>query len=428
MAQNRIVLAVSGGIAAYKIPELVRVLRKEGHEVRCVLTASAAEFVSPLVLQTLSGHAVRTNLFDPEEEGRIDHIALADWAEVVCVAPATANLIAKLAYGIADDLVTTLVLATRAKLLVAPAMNVNMWNNQPTQENVGRLRARGVQFVGPEAGFLACGWQGEGRMSEVATLAEAIESALAPQSLAGEVVLVTAGGTQEPIDAVRVIANRSSGKMGYAIAAEAARRGAEVQLVSGPTALPTPIGVERTPVCTALEMRDAVKKHFLRASIVIQAAAVADFRAETVCERKIKKEELADGEGLPLRLVRNPDILAEICQQNRAENFADANEEHSTRPGVGSKAGRRTARRIIVGFAAESHDVVASARRKLERKGCDLIVANDISRQDAGFEVDQNAVVLVNADGEAEEWPLLAKREVAVRLWDRIEKLKGAKP
>lgn len=427
VAQNRIVLAVSGGIAAYKIPELVRALRKEGHEVRCVLTASAAEFVSPLVLQTLSGHAVRTNLFDPEEEGSIDHIALADWAEVVVVAPATANLLAKLTYGIADDLVTTLVLATRAKLLVAPAMNVNMWDSCPTQENVDCLRARGVQFVGPEVGFLACGWQGEGRMAEVAMIAEAIERALAPQSLAGEVVLVTAGGTQEPIDAVRVIANRSSGKMGYAIAAEAARRGAEVHLVSGATALPTPIGVERTLVRTALEMRDAVQKHFLRASIVIQAAAVADFRPETVCERKIKKEELPDEEGLQIRLVRNPDILAEICRQNRAENLADATTERSTQMNVGSNAERTAAQRFIVGFAAESHDVVAAARRKLERKGCDLIVANDISRQDAGFEVDQNAVVLVRADGNAEEWPLLSKREVAMRLWDSIEKMKGAK-
>lgn len=411
VAQHRIVLAVSGGIAAYKIPELVRTLRKAEHEVRCVLTASAAEFVSPMVLQTLSGNAARATLFDPEQEGRIDHISLADWAEVIVVAPATANLIAKLAYGIADDLVTTVLLATRAKILVAPAMNVNMWENPATQENVARLRARGVQFVGPEAGFLACGWQGEGRMAEVATIAEAIERVLTPPSLAGEVVLVTAAGTQEPIDAVRVIANRSSGKMGYAIAAEAARRGAEVHLISGPSALSTPEGVTRIDVRTALEMRDALQKQFARASIVIQAAAVADFRAEKVCERKIKKEDLSDGETLQISLVRNPDILAELCAQNRAEK----------------------GRRIIVGFAAESHDLAAAARRKLERKGCDLIVANDISRSDAGFESDQNAVVLLQAaDGgqggeSVEEWPLLAKREVAARLWDVIEKRKGAR-
>jgi phosphopantothenoylcysteine decarboxylase/phosphopantothenate--cysteine ligase len=379
----------------------VRALRKAGHEVRCVLTRAAAEFVSPLALQTVSGQRVRSALFDPAEEGEIDHVALADWAEVVVVAPATADLLARMAHGLADDLASTLLLATRAPLLVAPAMNVNMWRHAATQANVEALRARGVRFVGPDAGFLACGWEGEGRMSEPAEIAGAAELALGTRSLAGECVLVTAGGTREAIDPVRAITNRSSGKMGFAIAAEAARRGASVVLVAGPSALPTPPGVQRVDVESALEMRDAVLSELERATMVIKSAAVADFRPAAPSARKIKKEALGEDEGLVLELVRNPDILAEV--------------------------GRRKGSRIVVGFAAESEDLVAAARRKLERKGCDLVVANDVSRPGAGFDGDTNAVVLVWPGGQVEELPLLPKAEVAAQLLDRLEKLRSGR-
>jgi len=399
MDPRRILLAISGGIAAYKTPELLRALRKAGHDVRCVLTPEATRFVSPLVLQSLSGRSVRLDLFDAGEEGEIDHIGLADWAELVLVAPATANLLAKMAHGLADDLVSTVLLATRAPVLVAPAMNLNMWAHPATATNVAILRSRGVDLVGPEAGELACGWEGLGRMSEPAVLAEAVTARLTPKSLAGERVLVTAGGTAEPIDSVRTITNRSSGKMGFAIAAEAARRGAEVVLVAGQTAQPTPLGVRRIDVGSALAMRDAVLAELESASIVIKAAAVADFRPAVVSDRKIKKETLSASDRLTLELVQNPDILAEIS--------------------------RRKGDRIVIGFAAESHDLIEAARRKLARKGCDLIVANDISRQDAGFEVDQNAVVFVWPDQQVEELPLLDKTGVAAQLLDRVEKLRS---
>jgi len=401
MERRRVLLAVSGGIAAYKIPELVRLLKGAGHGVRCVLTRAATEFVSALTLQTLSQQAVRTELFDPAEEGQIDHIALADWAEAVVVAPATANLLAKMAVGIADDLVTTLLLATRAPVLVAPAMNVNMWRHAATQANVAALRNRGVCLVGPESGPLACGHEGEGRMAEPEAIQAAVELLLSSHTLAGERVLVTAGGTREPIDAVRAVTNRSSGKMGFAVAAQAALRGAEVTLIAGPTALPTPPGVRRVDVETALEMRDAVQAEFGSMTVAVMAAAVGDFRPAEPSTRKIKKEDLEPGAGMRIDLVANPDILAEIS--------------------------RERGDRLVVGFAAESHDVVEAARRKLERKGCDLMVANDISRRDAGFDSDANAVILVSPRGEAEELPLLPKAEVAARILDRIEKLRGVR-
>ncbi|HKJ23668.1 MAG TPA: bifunctional phosphopantothenoylcysteine decarboxylase/phosphopantothenate--cysteine ligase CoaBC [Myxococcota bacterium] len=399
MGSRRILLVVSGGIAAYKTPELVRALRRAGHEVRCVVTRAAREFVAPLALQTVSGQRVRGELFDATEEGEIDHVALADWAELVVVAPATADLLAKMAHGLADDLASTLLLATRAELLVAPAMNVNMWQHPATQANVATLRSRGVHLVGPEAGFLACGWEGEGRMSDPETIAGAVGLRLGPRTLAGRRVIVTAGGTREAIDPVRAITNRSSGKMGFAIAAEAARRGASVVLVAGPSAQPTPPGVERVDVESALEMRAAVFERLDGADLVVKAAAVADFRPATPSDRKIKKEALADDAAPTLALVRNPDILAEV----------------SRAPGE----------RIVVGFAAESEDLVAAARRKLERKGCDLIVANDVSREGAGFDADTNAVVLVWPGGEVEELPLLSKAEVAAQLLDRVEKLRS---
>ena len=399
--ERRILVAVTGGIAAYKVPELVRALRRAGHAVRCIATPEGLRFVTPLVLQSLTGAPVRTQLFDPSEEGEIDHIALADWAEAFVVAPATAHVLARLAQGLADDLVTTVALATRAPLLLAPAMNVNMWRHAATQENVRVLRERGAAWVGPESGELACGWEGEGRMAEPAAIAAAVERLLGPSDLAGTTLLVTAGGTRERVDAVRFLGNRSSGKMGFAIAAEASRRGAEVVLVAGPCELSTPAGVRRVDVESALEMRDAVIALLPKADVVIKAAAVADFRPEAPAERKIKKEDLAEGAGLTLSLVRTPDILAEVCRQKGD--------------------------RVVVGFAAESHDVLAAARRKLERKGCDLIVANDISRPDSGFDADQNAVSFVWPRGEVETLPPLPKSEVASRLLDRVRALRSAR-
>jgi phosphopantothenoylcysteine decarboxylase/phosphopantothenate--cysteine ligase len=304
-----------------------------------------------------------------------------------------------MAHGLADDLVTTLLLATRAPLLVAPAMNVNMWEHPATQQNVATLRTRGVAFVGPESGSLACGWEGQGRMAEPAVIAAAVENLLGPRSLAGETVLVTAGGTREPVDAVRALTNRSSGKMGFAIAAEAARRGADVVLVAAPCALATPLGVRRVDVETALDMHAAVFAALPAAGVVVMAAAVADFRPAEATTRKIKKEDLPDGAGFTLELVRNPDILAELVAEGGA--------------------------RVVVGFAAESHDVVEAARRKLARKGCDLIVANDVSREGAGFDTDTNAVWFVWPGGDVEELPLQSKRDVAARILDRVEKLRG---
>jgi phosphopantothenoylcysteine decarboxylase/phosphopantothenate--cysteine ligase len=314
------------------------------------------------------------------------------------VAPATANTMARLARGLADDLVSTVALATRAPILLAPAMNVNMWTHPATRENLEVLRERGVRIVGPDAGELACGWEGEGRMSAPEVIAAQVELALGPRDLAGTTLLVTAGGTRERVDAVRYLGNRSSGKMGFAIAREAARRGADVVLVAGPSAVETPAGVRRVDVDSALEMREAVLAELPKAQLVVKAAAVADFRPERPAERKIRKEDLEGDGAFSIDLVRNPDILAEVCQRKEG--------------------------RIVVGFAAESHDVIPAARRKLARKGCDLLVANDVSQADSGFDVDTNTVVFVWPDGDTESLPPLPKDEVARHLLDRIQKLR----
>jgi phosphopantothenoylcysteine decarboxylase/phosphopantothenate--cysteine ligase len=365
------------------------------------MTPAAEEFVSPLVLQTLTGYPVRTDLFDASQEGEIDHISLADWAELVILAPATANTLAKLSGGFADNLVSAVLLATRAPILVAPAMNVNMWEHPATRSNMETLRQRGVHAIGPEVGELACGWEGAGRMSQPEAIAAEAELLLGSRDLAGEVVLVSAGGTREPIDSVRFLGNRSSGKMGFAVAAEAALRGADVVLVAGPTPLATPAGVRRIDVQTALEMRDAVLAEFEAATITVMAAAVADFRAAQPSELKIKKEDLAEDAGLTLELTRNPDILAELCA--------------------------RKGNRSVIGFAAESHDLMAAAQRKIARKGCDLLVANNISSETSGFDADDNAVVFVWPDGQIEELPTLPKRDVAAQLLDRVAKSRGGR-
>jgi phosphopantothenoylcysteine decarboxylase/phosphopantothenate--cysteine ligase len=393
---SRIALGISGGIAAYKACELVRALVRSGHEVRVLATQSALRFVSPLALQTLSGHPVRSELFSPTEESEISHIELADWAEVLLVAPATAHLIARLALGLADDLLSTVALATRAPLVVAPAMNVNMYRHPATQANLDTLAKRGARLVGPDAGELACGWEGEGRLVDQGRLVLEVERALGDRGLAGEVVLVSAGPTEEPIDPVRVITNRSSGRMGFALAEEAARRGAEVILVAGPVALPTPPGVARIDVRTAAEMREAVLGALERATIVIKAAAVADWRVAAPAEQKIKK-----GTGArTLELVPNPDILAE----------------------VGARKGART----VVGFAAETREVLAQAREKLARKGCDLIVANDVSRADAGIGAERNEVWIVGPQPDrVVHVPTASKREVAARILERVRELRA---
>jgi phosphopantothenoylcysteine decarboxylase/phosphopantothenate--cysteine ligase len=389
---SRILLGVSGGIAAYKACELVRLFATRGHEVRVVATEHALEFVSALTLQTLSGAPVRHELLAPSAESQISHIALADWAEVFVVAPATANVLAKLAQGIADDLLTTIALATVAPLVVAPAMNVNMYRHPATQANLDLLAKRGARIVGPGKGELACGWVGEGRLEAIESIAAVTETCVTQPTLRGEVVLVSAGPTAEPIDPVRVITNRSSGKMGFAIAEAAARRGAEVVLVAGPSSQPTPHGVERIDVETAVEMRDAVLGALERATIVVLAAAVADYTPAKVEDKKMKREK---ADSLVLELVRNPDILAEVV--------------------------RRRGSRTVVGFAAETDHVIENARGKLASKGCDLIVANDVSRKDIGFDVDRNEVLILGPGPddlrEVREGP---KSEVAARILERV--------
>jgi len=392
-----VVLALSGSIACYKAAELVRALVKEGAAVWVILTRGAGEFITPLTLQTLSGHPVARDTFDLTQESEIGHIRLADSADVMVVAPATANVIAKLAHGIADDVLTTVALATRAPIVVAPAMNVNMYRNPLVQANLARLRELGVRLVDPESGFLACGYEGEGRLASEATLIEGIRAALTPQTLTGERVLVTAGPTREAIDPVRFVSNRSSGKMGFAVAAAARRRGAAVVLVAGPSTVEPPPGVDRIPVTTAAEMRDAVLGREPWATIVVMTAAVADYRVANPARQKIKK-----GDGtLTLTLEQTSDILSEVGARRR--------------PG-----------RLLVGFAAETDHGIEHARRKLREKRLDLIVLNDVSQIDAGFDVDNNRVWLIGAEGEAEGWPLLGKDEVADRLMDRAATMRQA--
>jgi phosphopantothenoylcysteine decarboxylase/phosphopantothenate--cysteine ligase len=389
---SRILLGVSGGIAAYKACELIRLLQQRGHELRVVATPHALEFVAELTLQTLSGSPVRSELLAPGAESEISHIELADWAEVLVIAPATANVLAKLAQGLADDLLSTVALACRAPLVLAPAMNVNMYRHPATQANLDLLAKRGARIVGPGSGDLACGWVGEGRLIELDAIAAAAETCLAEPTLRGQVVLVNAGPTAEPIDPVRVITNRSSGKMGFALAEAAARRGAEVTLVAGPVSLPTPHGVTRIDVETAVEMRDAVLGALERATIVILAAAVADYAPENAATSKIKRDKADE---LAIRLVKNPDILAEVVKRRGA--------------------------RTVVGFAAETDQLLDNARAKLARKGCDLIVANDVSRADIGFDVDRNEVLIVGpSPSDLREVPAGPKAEIAERILERV--------
>jgi phosphopantothenoylcysteine decarboxylase / phosphopantothenate---cysteine ligase len=388
--EKRILLIVGGGIAAYKALELVRLLRKAGVAVRPILTRAGAQFVTPLALSALAEDKVYADLFSLTDEAEMGHIELSRSADLVVVAPATADLMAKAANGHADDLASTTLLATDKPVLMAPAMNVRMWEHAATRRNLARLQADGIQFVGPDEGAMACGEYGPGRMAEPAVIFERVQGLLASgRPLAGKRAIVTAGPTAEPIDPVRVITNRSSGKQGYAIASALAALGAEVTLVSGPVALPAPAGVRRVAVETAREMLAACEAA-LPADIAVCVAAVADWRPETVGAAKIKK---AAGGPPPIALVENPDILASLAKGKR-------------RP------------KLVIGFAAETHDVEANAQAKLAKKGCDWIVANDVSIAGT-MGGEDNAVAIVTAKG-VERWERAPKAEVARRLAQRI--------
>ncbi|GFO53672.1 peptidase ClpP [Geomonas sp. Red276] len=392
-----IILGVTGGIAVYKAVELLRVLTKAGATVHVVMTRAATEFVTPLTFQTLSGNPVHLELFNLISEQEIGHISLGERADLFVIAPATANFIGKVAGGIADDLLTTTVMATKAPVLIAPAMNVNMYQNPIYRENERRLKEHGYLFVPPACGMLACGYEGEGKLQDPAIILEEAVAALTPKDLAGERILVTAGPTLEEIDPVRYISNHSSGKMGYAIARQARLRGAAVTLVSGPTAIADPWGVKVLRVESAREMRDAVLAELDGCDVVIKAAAVADYRPKRRAGTKMKKV----AESLSIDLEKNPDILAEV--------------------------GGRKEGRILVGFAAETADLVANATAKLNAKNLDMVVANDVSLEGAGFNVDTNIVKILSRDGKVEELPKMAKDQLAGVILDRVLALKRGK-
>ncbi|MGE3188885.1 MAG: bifunctional phosphopantothenoylcysteine decarboxylase/phosphopantothenate--cysteine ligase CoaBC [Vicinamibacterales bacterium] len=397
-----IALGVTGGIGAYKAVEVARGLQKRGHEVVAVMTEAATRFVGPLTFEAITRRPVITDQWAPGANADIEHIAIADGIDLLLVAPATANTIGKLANGIADDFLTALYLATRAPVLIAPAMNSNMFQNPAVVRNLETLAARGVRFVEPGEGYLACGWIGKGRLAEPAGIVDAAEALLGPPpsgALAGRRVLVTAGPTFEDLDPVRFLGNRSSGRMGFAIAGEAARRGARVTLVAGPTALAPPAVDTVVRVRSAAEMHQAVMARAADLDVAVMAAAVADYTPAEVGAQKLAKQEGP----LTVTFVRTPDILAEL----------------GALPARAAGGGP-----VLVGFAAETDRVVEKARAKRERKRVDLIVANDVSRTDAGFEAETNAVTLVDAHGE-EDVPLQSKAAVAARILDRVEALLG---
>ncbi len=396
---KEIILGVTGSIAAYKAVYLLRELTRLGAGVTVVLTEHAQKFVASLTFRTLSGRPVLTDLFDPQTDAAVEHVELASRCDALIVAPATANVLGKAAHGIADDFLTTLILATRAPVLLVPAMDGGMWDHPAVVENVATLRARGLTVLEPDAGELASGLAGKGRFPEIDAILETLRRLLSPvRDLAGARVLITAGPTREPLDPVRYLSNRSSGKMGYALARAALRRGAEVVLVSGPTSQTPPAGAVFVPVETAEEMREAVLQHLASATIVIKAAAVADYRARETNAGKIKSRQ----EGLSLELEATPDILKEVAAR-KSDQF-------------------------VVGFAAETHEVKRRAREKLEAKRIDLIVANDVSQKGIGFEAEDNQVTLLDRWGGVTELPRMPKLQVAHAVLDRILALRAAKP
>lgn len=389
LANKRVLLGVTGGIAAYKSAELLRLLQKSGAEVRVVMTAAATEFVTPLTFQALSGHPVHLDLLDPAAEAAMGHIALARWADVILVAPASADFLARLVQGEAPDLLTATCLASRCPVAVAPAMNQAMWGQVVTAENLARLRARGIRVFGPAAGYQACGDVGEGRMEEPPVLAALLAELFGSGALDGRKVVVTAGPTREAIDPVRYLSNHSSGKMGYALAAAAADAGAEVVLISGPVALAAPDRVRRVAVTSAAEMLDAALTEVAGADVFIAAAAVADYRPRCVAAEKIKKSATA----LTLELELNPDIVATVAALPQ--------------------------RPFVVGFAAETENLLDNARGKLERKGLDLVIANDVSDPGIGFGSEDNQVLVVSPTGTLRP-PRLPKTQLARLLVDQI--------
>jgi phosphopantothenoylcysteine decarboxylase/phosphopantothenate--cysteine ligase len=392
-----VVLGVTGCIGAYKACEVLRELQKRGVDVHVVMTAHATEFVSELTFESLSQHPVFVNQFELGEGSDIRHISLADAADLLLVAPATANTIGKFAQGIADDALSTLFLASKAPVLLAPAMNVNMFEHPAVMENLETLRRRGVSIVEPGSGYLACGWLGRGRLAEVPEIVQAAMDALSRrQSMAGQRVLVTAGPTVEDIDPVRFVSNRSSGRMGYRLAEAARDRGASVTLVSGPTALAEPAGIEVVQVRSAEQMAAVVDARASAVDVVVMAAAVSDYRPAQVSDVKVKKTD----DGLSLEMVRTPDILR----------------------GLGQAKGER----FLVGFAAETDHLREHAREKLRAKNLDLVVANTVGQEGSGFAADSNAAVLIDPDGEVEV-PLVGKRELAERIWDRVAQLRESR-
>ena len=391
---KRILLGVSGGIAAYKAVEVLRKLMELGAEVRAVMTRNAARFVAPLTFSALSGKPVLTDEFSEDGWGPMGHIAVTDGLDLALVAPATANIIGKLSAGIADDALSTALMAAECPVIIAPAMNERMFRNALLQRNIGNLRAVGVRIVEPEIGALACGTSGQGRLASPDRIVQAVQAALSLKDLVGMTVLVTAGPTREPIDAARFISNPSTGKMGYALAAEARNRGADVMLISGPTHLHPPQGVNHRSVTTAAEMHRAVRDHAGRCQIIIMAAAVSDFRPKEPSERKLKKE----GASLTITLERTEDIL---------QGLGDAREGQ-----------------VLVGFAAETDDIIRNAGDKLKKKNLDLIVANTIGLPGSGFASDMNEAVLMERGGNITELPRMTKTELAARIMDAIVELK----
>jgi phosphopantothenoylcysteine decarboxylase/phosphopantothenate--cysteine ligase len=397
-----VVLGVGGGIAAYKSAELARALMERGMRVQVVMTQAACEFITPLTFASLTGRKVITGLFSsgsPEEtlSSAIEHIAVAQENEILVIAPATADLLARLTHGLADDFLTTLYLAFTGRVVLAPAMNNNMWLHPATQENLAVLRQRGHIIVEPEEGLLACGTTGPGRLAEPNRIADAVAGlSFHARDLEGETVLITAGPTQEPLDPVRYISNRSSGKMGYALAEAAAERGAQVILVSGPVQLREPRGVRVVHVRTAREMHDAVMSHLSEAGIILKAAAVADYHLSQVPRNKIKKTAMR----MSMDLDPTPDILAEL--------------------------GQKKGDRLLIGFAAETENLIESARQKLESKNCDMVVANLVNQEATGFESDENEVVLVLSTGKTIPLSRAPKREIADRIFDQVLKLRLA--
>ena len=394
-----IILGIAGGIAAFKAASIASSLTKKGAHVRVVMTESAQKFITPLTLQSLTKHPVMTDIFDEPDPSELAHIAWADEADLIVVAPTTANVLGKVAHGIADDMLTTTIMASTTPVLFALAMNVNMYNNPIVQDNIRYLREKGYLFAEPQEGYLACGWTGKGRLMEPEDLVAYIEDFFRKKEtvpdLQGVRLLVTAGTNVEPLDPVRLMTNRATGKMGYALAEAAVARGARVTLVTGPSQLQPPSGVEKVlAVETAVDMHDAVMSHLAEQDVIIGAAAVSDYRPKERFEQKMKKQEGP----LLIEFVRNPDILFEVGQRKRADQ-------------------------VVVGFAAETENVIANARGKLERKKADFFVANDVSRDDAGFGVDTNVVTLVDHKGE-EALPLMSKREVADRILDRVRRVR----